>query len=81
MSRRSLPTYAAAPVIASKRPLDLGPDAWLGLASARARPGRLGGAGEVKEVLAIGVVELERPGQCLQHAFGGALMSPRSRRV
>ena len=55
-----------------ERPLDLGPDAWLGLAPARARPGRLGGAGEVEEVGALGVVELQRPGQCLQHALGGA---------
>ena len=55
-----------------ERPLDLGPDAWLGLASAWACPGWLGGAGEVEEVGAFGVVELERSGQCLQHALGGA---------
>jgi hypothetical protein len=53
-------------------PLDLRPDAWLVLAPARACPGRLGGAGEVEEVGALGVVELERPGQCLQDALGGA---------
>jgi hypothetical protein len=53
-------------------PLDLGPDAWLVLAPARACPGRLGGAGEVEDVGALGVVELERPGQCLQDALGGA---------
>ena len=35
-------------------------------------PAGLGGAGEVEEVGALGVVELERPGQCLQHALGGA---------
>jgi len=72
MSRRSLPTYAAAPVIALERPLDLRADARLGLAPARPRPGRLGGAGEIEEMAALGVVELERPGQCLQHALGGA---------
>jgi hypothetical protein len=53
-------------------PLDLRPDAWLVLAPARACPGRLGGAGEVEDVGALGVVELERPGQCLQDALGGA---------
>src|SRR3954471_5665212 len=41
-------------------------------AVSRASPGRLGGAGEVEEVGALGVVELERSGQCLQHALGGA---------
>src|SRR5947209_4199677 len=32
----------------------------------------MGGASEVEEVSALGVVELERSGQCLQHAFGDA---------
>ena len=52
-------------------PLDLGPDALLGLAPTGPRRRRLCGAGEVEEVGALGVVELERPGQCLQHALGG----------
>ncbi len=34
--------------------------------------GRLRRAGEVKEVRALGVVELQRPGQRLQHALGDA---------
>jgi hypothetical protein len=48
-------------------PLDLGPDALLGSAATRWRCRRLCSAGEVEEVGAFGVVELERPGQCLQH--------------
>ena len=63
---------AAAPVIASSVHWISGRMRWLGLAPARARAGRLGGAGEVEEVGALGVVELERPGQRLQHALGGA---------
>jgi hypothetical protein len=52
-------------------PLDFGPDALLGLAPTRPRWRGVCGAGEVEEVGALGVVELERPGQCLQHALGG----------
>src|SRR5207247_1148092 len=51
-------------------PLDLGPNALLGLAATRPRNRRLGGAGEVEEVGTFGIVELERPRQCLQHALG-----------
>ena len=40
--------------------------------AARARAGGLGGAGEVEEVGALGVVELERSGQRFEHALGGA---------
>ena len=54
-------------------PLDLGPDALLGRAPTRSRYRRLRGAGEVEEVSALGVVELERPGQCLQHALRDAV--------
>src|SRR4051795_1900925 len=53
-------------------PLDLWPDALFGLAATRPRPGRLGGAGEVEQVGALGVIELERAGQRVQHALGGA---------
>jgi hypothetical protein len=52
-------------------PLDLGPDALLGSAATRWRCRRLGSAGEVEEVGSLGVVELERPRQCL-----GAIRSP-----
>ena len=52
-------------------PLDLGPDQLLGLAPARPRRRRVGGAGEVEQVGSLGLVELERPGECLEHAFGG----------
>ena len=69
MSRRWLPTNAAAPVIGVQCPLNLGPDALLGPATTGPRYRRLGGAGEVEEVGALGVVELERPRQCLQHAL------------
>ena len=31
------------------------------------------GAGEVEQVGSFGVVELERPGECLEHAFGDAV--------
>ena len=53
-----------------ERPLDLGPDALLGLAPARPRRRWVCGAGEVEEVGAFGVVELERAGECAQHALG-----------
>ncbi len=69
MSRRWLPTNAAAPVIGVQCPLNLGPDALLGPATTGPRYRRLGGAGEVEEVGAFGIVELERPRQCLQHAL------------
>ena len=36
------------------------------------RAGGMGGASKVEEVSALGVVELERSGQRLQHAFGDA---------
>ena len=47
----------------------LGPDALLGPASTGPRYRRLRGAREVEEVGTLGVVELERPRQCLQHAL------------
>jgi hypothetical protein len=50
--------------------LDLGPDALLGLAPTRARRGRLCGSDEVEEMGALGVVELERPSQRIEHAVG-----------
>ena len=53
-------------------PLHLGPDTLLRLAPARRRSRRLCGAGEVEEVGALGVVELERAGQGLQHALRDA---------
>ena len=43
-----------------------------GRAPALGRCGGLGGAGEIEEVSALGVVELERPGECLEHALGDA---------
>ena len=55
-------------------PLDLGPDRLLGLAPARPRRRRVGGAGEVEQVGSLGLVELKRAGQRLQHA----LRRPRS---
>src|SRR3954469_6086946 len=55
-----------------ERPLDLRPDPRLGRAPTLGRAGRVGGASEVEEVRALGVVELERPGECFQHAFGDA---------
>jgi hypothetical protein len=54
-------------------PLDLGPDALLGLAPARPRRRGLCGAGEVEEVGAFGVVELKRAGERAQHALGDAV--------
>ena len=54
-------------------PLDLGPDALLGSAPTRPRRHWVRGAGEVEQVSAFGVVELERPSQRLQHAFGDAI--------
>src|SRR6266540_4333182 len=39
-------------------------------APVRSRPRRLCSAGEIEEVRTLGVVELERPSQCLQHALG-----------
>ena len=38
-------------------PLNIRPDTRMGLVPARPRPGRLGGAGEVEEVGALGIVE------------------------
>ena len=55
-----------------ERPLDLGPDALSWSGAGAAAPVRVGGAGEVEEVGALGVVELERPGQCVEHALGDA---------
>src|SRR6185437_6737744 len=46
------------------------PDALLDLAPTTWRSRRLRGAGEVEEVGALGVVEVERPRKCLQHALG-----------
>src|SRR5207253_6213511 len=40
-------------------PVDLGPDALLGLAATRPRNRRLSGAGEVEEVGTFGIVELQ----------------------
>src|SRR4051795_5277004 len=53
-----------------ERPLDLRPDPRLRRAPTRGRPGGMGGASKVEEVSALGVVELERSGQRLQHPFG-----------
>jgi hypothetical protein len=53
-------------------PLDLRPDALLGLAPAPGCGGGLGAAGKVEEVGAFGVVELECAGQRFEHAVGGA---------
>ena len=50
--------------------MDLGPDVPLGFAARGAHRGRLCGAGEIEEVGALGVVELESAGQCLEHAVG-----------
>ena len=56
-----------------ERPLDLGPHGLAGLAPERPRSARLCGSGEVEEVGAFGVVELERAGQCLQDALRDAV--------
>ena len=61
-------TNAAAPVIAS-RVLELGPNAVLGWAATGPCWHRVGGAREVEEVRALGVVKLKRAGQSLQHTF------------
>src|SRR5205823_5369791 len=53
-------------------PLHLGPDAPPGSAAAGPQWGRPHGSGEVEEVDALGVVELERAGQRLQHAVRDA---------
>jgi hypothetical protein len=44
----------------------------LGGSAARRRPDGLGGAGEVEEVGALGVVELQGSGQRFEDAVGGA---------
>ena len=62
-------------------PLDLGPDALLGLAPTRPRRRRVCGAGEVEEVGALGVVELQRPASAPSTLSETPFMSPRSRRV
>ena len=49
-------------------PLDLRPDALLRPTATRPRQRGLRSAGEVEEMSALGVVELERPSQRLQHA-------------
>ena len=72
MSRRPFRTSAAAPVIAVEHPLDARPDRCFGPAPTRPPWRRLCRAGEVEEVRALGVVELERAGQRLQHALGDA---------
>ena len=82
MSRRWLPTKAAAPVIPSRVHWTSGRTRCLVRRRARPRYRRLCGAGEVEEVGALGVVELERPGECLQHALRGpAHVSPLQARV
>jgi hypothetical protein len=43
-----------------------------GRSAARGRPDGLAGAGEIEQVRALGVVELQRPGQCFEDAVGGA---------
>ena len=53
-------------------PLDLRPDVLLGPAPTRSPWRRLCGAGEVEEVGALSLVELERPGERLEHALGDA---------
>ena len=45
--------------------------AWRGRRRAR-RGGRLRGAGEVEQVRALGLVELQRAGERLEHALGDA---------
>src|SRR3954471_23515565 len=55
-----------------ERPLDLGADPRLRRAPTRRRPGGVGGASEVEEMRALGLVEPERSGQRLQHALGDA---------
>jgi hypothetical protein len=47
------------------------PDPFLGRPRALRRDGT-GGTGQVEEVRALGVVELERPGQRFQHELGDA---------
>ncbi len=71
-----------------ERPLDLGPDPLLGLAATSSRRSWVCGAGEVEEVGAVGVVELQRSSQCIQDARGDAViadgiafMVPRPRRA
>jgi hypothetical protein len=72
MSKRSLPTYAAAPVIASSVHWISGRIRGFAERRGRGRHGGMGGASKVEEMGALGVVELERSGQRLQHAFGDA---------
>ena len=54
-------------------PVDFGPDALFGVASARPRRRRVCGTGEVAEVGPFGVVELKRAGERAQDALGDAV--------
>ena len=54
-------------------PLDHGPDGLLGLASRRPRRRAVCSAGEIAQMGTLGVVELKRPSQCLQHALRDAV--------
>ena len=56
-----------------QRPLNFRPDPLPGLAATRPGNRWLCGAGEVEEMGALGVVELERASKCLQHVRGGAI--------
>lgn len=63
---------AAAPVRASSSCCTDGPDAVLGGSAARRRRDRLRGAGEVEQVRALGVIEMQCPGERVENAVGGA---------
>ena len=71
MSRRPFCTRAGASVIASRMRCTLGRTRWAAgpAAGARRRPG---GAGEVEQVRALGLVELQAARERFEHAFGDA---------
>jgi hypothetical protein len=53
--------------------LHAGPDPLLGRPALAAGGCGLRGAGEVEQVRALGVVELKRPGQGVEHSVGDAV--------
>ena len=72
MSRRSLRTKRCRAGDRVKGPLDIGSDVPLGSPALGSRRDWLSGAGEVQEVGALGVVELQGLSQCFEDALGGS---------